>query len=66
VVQEGDGSIELHLGWFGAGDGKANRAQGVARVLLDLASRFARNARKQADHQTGTPVQEAGMTCAPH
>ena len=29
--------IELHLGLLRAGDGKVNRAQGVHRVLLDVA-----------------------------
>jgi hypothetical protein len=65
-MQEGDCVIELHLGLLGAGDGKVDSAQGVAGVLLDLASRFAREAPKQDDHQTGTEVQEARMTCAPH
>ena len=34
VVQEGDRAIELHLGWCGAGDGKVDRAQEVAGMLL--------------------------------
>ncbi len=65
-MQESDRSIELHLGLFGAGDGKVNRAQGVTGMLLDLASRFSRAAPKQDDHQTGTEVQEDRTTCAPH
>ena len=65
-MQEGDRSIELHLGWFGAGDGKVNRAQEVAGVLLDLASRFARAAREQDDHQTGTQGEEGATRCFLH
>jgi hypothetical protein len=65
-MQEGDRPIELHLGLLGAGDGEANRAQGVAGVLLNLASRFARAAHKQDDHQTGSEVQEDRTMCALH
>jgi hypothetical protein len=57
-MQEGDRAIELPLGLFGAGDGKGNRAHGVVGVLLDLAARFAREAPKQDDYQTGSDGQE--------
>jgi hypothetical protein len=63
-MQEGGCSVELHLGLFGAADGKVDRAQGVAGVLLDLASRFAREAPEQDDHQTGDEGQEATARCA--
>jgi hypothetical protein len=62
-MQEGDRAIELHLDWLGAGDGKVNRAQGVAGVLLNLASCFTREAPKQ-DDQTGSDVQEDRTTNA--
>jgi hypothetical protein len=65
-MQEGDRSIELYLGLLGAGDGKVDRAQGVAGVSLDLVSRFARAAPERDDHQTGTEVPEARTTCALH
>jgi hypothetical protein len=63
-MQEGDRAIELHLGLLGAGDGKVNRAKGVAGVLLDLASCFTCAAPKQDDHQTGSDVQEDRKTSA--
>jgi hypothetical protein len=66
VMQEGDRSIELHLGLFGAGDGKVDRAQRVAGVLLDLGSRFARDAPEHDDHQTDIETKEDGMTGAPY
>jgi len=66
VMQEGDRSIELHLGLFGAGDGKVNRAQAVAGVLIDLASRFAREAPKQDEYQTGSEPKEDRTTYALH
>jgi hypothetical protein len=39
-MEQGDRSIELHLRFSRAGDGKINRAKRVAGMLLDLAPRF--------------------------
>jgi hypothetical protein len=63
-MKEGDRSIEFHLSLFRAGDGKVNRAQGVAGVLLDLAAHFAHAASKRDDHHTDTEVQEDTTRCA--
>jgi hypothetical protein len=63
-MQQGDRTIELHLGVFGAADGKVNRAQGVAGVLLNPA--FHSAAAKQENHQSGSEVQEDRTTCALH
>ena len=64
VMQEGDRPIELHLGLFGAGNGKVNRAQGMAGVLVDLASHFAHATPKQDEHHT--EVQDDTTKCALH
>jgi hypothetical protein len=63
-MQEGDRPVELYLGSFGAGDGKVNGAQGMAGVLLGLASGFARESPKHDNHQTGTEVQDDTTSCA--
>jgi hypothetical protein len=65
-MQQGDRSIELDLGSFGAGDGKGNRAQGVTGGLVDLDAPCARTAPKQDDHHRGTGVPEGGTTGALH
>ena len=66
VMQEGDRAIELHLGLLGAGDGKVNRAKGVAGVLLGLAFCVTCAAPQQHDHQTGSDVPEDRTTNALH
>jgi hypothetical protein len=63
-MKEGDRAIELHLGLLGAGDGKVNRAQGVAGVLLDMVSCFTRAAPEQDENQTGNDVREDRTTSA--
>ena len=63
MVQEGHRLIELPLGLFRAGDGKVNRAQDVAGVLLHPAFWSARAARKRDDHQTDTEVMEGITRC---
>jgi hypothetical protein len=63
-MQEGDRPIELHLGLFGAANGKINLAQGMAVVLEDLASRFAHASPKQDGHHTGTDAQDDTARCA--
>jgi hypothetical protein len=63
-MQKSDRAIELHLGLFGAGYGKVNRAQGVAGVLPDLASSFTRTFPMQDDHQTGSDIREHTATVA--
>jgi hypothetical protein len=63
-MQEGDRPIKLHLGLFGAVDGKGHRIRGMVGVLLHLISRFAGAASKQDEHQTGTEVQENRTRCA--
>jgi hypothetical protein len=63
-MQEGDRPIELHLGLFGARNGKVSRAQGVAGVLVGLASHFAHASPKQDGHHTGTDAQDDTTRCA--
>lgn len=58
VMQEGNRLIELHLSLFRAGDGEVSRTQGVAGMVLDLASRFVREASKRDDYQTDSEAQE--------
>jgi hypothetical protein len=65
-MQQGDRTIELHLGVFGTGDGKVNCAHGVAGMLLNPASRSTCAAAKQEDHQSGSEVQEDRTTCPLH
>jgi hypothetical protein len=57
-MQQGDGSIELFLGFFGAADGEVNGAQGVAGVLVDRDIPSARAARKQDGRQSRTDMLE--------
>jgi hypothetical protein len=65
-MQEGYPSMELHLSLFRAGDGKVNRAQGVAGMLLDLASRIVRAGLLQDDKQAESEAQDNTMRCAFH
>ena len=57
VMQEGDRAIELHLGLLGTGDGKVNRAQGVAGVLLKLVCAVTGARPKEHDHLSGGEAQ---------
>ena len=47
VMQEGDRSIELHLGRFGAADGEVHRAQVFAGVRRALPGRVVREPSEQ-------------------
>jgi len=52
------------LGLFGAGNGKVNRAQAMAGVLVDPASHFAHATPKQDDHHPDTAIQDDTTSCA--
>ena len=57
-MQKGDRAIELHLSLFRTTDGKVNRAQGMAGVMLEPACLFLRAFRRQSDQQADSEAQE--------
>lgn len=65
-MQEGNRSIELHLSLFRACYGQLNPAQGVAGMLLGLASYFVRAASKQNERQTNSDAQKDTTKCVFH
>ena len=63
-MQERNRSVELSSGLFRTGDGKVNHAQRVVGMLMNLASRLARVARKQDEDQTYSQTTKDLKNCA--
>src|SRR6185437_14323988 len=66
VMQEGDRSIEFHLGPCRAADGKVNRAQRVAGVLPGLTSCYAHAAQPRENHQADCEAHDVARIRAIH